>query len=538
MAAAIDATGQGPGDYVFMLNWFADPFLQIPGRDTLGALLVAKLQFGVQVRAILWKNPADASQNRDLAQLLNAGYVGSGDSVLRYLPNGTPAHSRRGGAAVVDDRLTRVELGVQLRVDPFTGAPMNAYNPVVMTPGSHHQKVLCVKAGDSLVAFCGGIDFNPDRVAMVYRTFHGAPLHDVHCRVVGPAASNLLQTFVDRWMDHPDARGLDAETGEPLRASPNDLDPSRQPSAGRVSVQVGRTFGAGPLMAGPGTLPGVPSTEHYAFAQSGETTARDLIKNAIAQAKKFIYIEDQYFVNWEATQALVQALQNGIAHLTIVLPHHSIGDLPGMVGHRRRCLKALKAAGDSRVRVFYKCGPGEKPGDYHTYVHSKLTIVDDVFAVVGSVNYNRRSWQFDSEICIGVYDPSTDRVLTNRFARWLRMRMWAEHLFGIVVPPSDAGSSPDLKDQYYAELFDGVAAGAHWQELLLLEARHAADKRAHTYDQSQYNSVATVRPYDTNFDDPPQEILPGSDLPVWKSLGGLLIDEAWDSLLDPGVPGS
>ncbi|HWL84335.1 MAG TPA: phospholipase D-like domain-containing protein, partial [Polyangiaceae bacterium] len=289
-------------------------------------------------------------------------------------------------------------------------------------------------------------------------------------------------------------------------------------------------FGQGPLMPG-ATLP--LDKRHYAFAPDGETTARSLIKNAILHAKKFIYLEDQYFVNWEATQALVHALNNGIKHLTIVVPHHAIGDLPGMVGHRRRCIKALRDAGGPRVRVFYKCGPGEKPGDYNTYVHSKVTIVDDEFAIVGSVNYNRRSWEHDSEICVGLYDPSSDQVLSLRFAHWLRMRLWAQHIFGVVVPPSAPEASDTQPwDDVYAELLDGVAAGVHWQELIMLEQAHA-DEGA-DYDQAKYNPIATVRPYETMRHDDPQEIelLP---VPIFGTLIEALAGDAiWDTFLDPG----
>ena len=41
------------------------------------------------------------------------------------------------------------------------------------------------------------------------------------------------------------------------------------------------------------------------------------------------------------------------------------------------------------------------------YVHSKLMIVDDVYAIVGSANINQRSLagNRDSEIAVGVWQP-------------------------------------------------------------------------------------------------------------------------------------
>ena len=47
---------------------------------------------------------------------------------------------------------------------------------------------------------------------------------------------------------------------------------------------------------------------------------------AIAAARRFIYIEDQYLVNPEASEALIRAIPH-IAHLTILIPHSDISDL-------------------------------------------------------------------------------------------------------------------------------------------------------------------------------------------------------------------
>jgi phosphatidylserine/phosphatidylglycerophosphate/cardiolipin synthase-like enzyme len=200
-----------------------------------------------------------------------------------------------------------------------------------------------------------------------------------------------------------------------------------------------------------------------------------------------------------------------------------------------------------RVRVFYRCGPGQvigdpsqRHGDYHTYVHAKLTIIDDEFAVVGTVNYNRRSWYWDTEISLGIYDPSSDIVLTNRFAHWLRMRLWAEHLFGVRAPPSAPGAGVQPWDQYYAELFDPVASGERWVELIKLqqlwEAQNPGTDPA-TYNQGDYDTLAEVRPYDVHFNDYPQEVFPGPGIPVFTlPLAELMNAVAWDSLLDPGWP--
>jgi phosphatidylserine/phosphatidylglycerophosphate/cardiolipin synthase-like enzyme len=72
------------------------------------------------------------------------------------------------------------------------------------------------------------------------------------------------------------------------------------------------------------------------------------------------------------------------------------------------------------------------------YVHSKVYIIDDVWANVSSDNFNTRSWTHDSELTAAVLDSERDpRAPTDpaglgdgarRFARELRIAMLREHL--------------------------------------------------------------------------------------------------------------
>src|ERR1019366_1532813 len=72
------------------------------------------------------------------------------------------------------------------------------------------------------------------------------------------------------------------------------------------------------------------------------------------------------------------------------------------------------------------------------YVHAKVGIVDDVWASVGSDNLNRRSWTHDSELACAVIDSELDDRMprdpgglgdgSRKFARDLRLSLWAEHL--------------------------------------------------------------------------------------------------------------
>ena len=83
------------------------------------------------------------------------------------------------------------------------------------------------------------------------------------------------------------------------------------------------------------------------------------------------------------------------------------------------------------------------------YVHTKMTVVDDLYAIVGSANINDRSLlgNGDTELAAVVMDTAeaamTDmgqgiRCVTRKFARELRIKLWKKHL-GMLVDESTTG---------------------------------------------------------------------------------------------------
>ena len=86
------------------------------------------------------------------------------------------------------------------------------------------------------------------------------------------------------------------------------------------------------------------------------------------------------------------------------------------------------------------------------YIHSKLLIVDDAVAIVGTANINDRSLtgNGDTEIAAVVVDTEgvelrdlgspTVKVQTRKFARELRQQLWKKH-FGFMVDSTEKESS-------------------------------------------------------------------------------------------------
>ena len=59
-----------------------------------------------------------------------------------------------------------------------------AGHPGVHSLGSHHHKILIVYGDEGLIGFCGGVDLDKNRLGY---------LHDVHLRVLGGSAKELLK---------------------------------------------------------------------------------------------------------------------------------------------------------------------------------------------------------------------------------------------------------------------------------------------------------------------------------------------------------
>lgn len=124
-------------------------------------------------------------------------------------------------------------------------------------------------------------------------------------------------------------------------------------------------------------------------------------------------------------------------HIIAVVPRYpdkdGVSRWPSLVG-REQAITVCRAAGGDRFAIYDLENPSGTP----VYVHAKVVVIDDVWAMIGSDNLNRRSWTHDSELSCAVLDEDVDpreprdpaelgdhaRV----FARDLRLRLWREHL--------------------------------------------------------------------------------------------------------------
>ncbi len=290
---------------------------------------------------------------------------------------------------------------------------------------SHHQKIVVV---DDAVAFVGGIDLtksrwdtvehkarDPRRVDPLGRSY--PPRHDVQMVVAGPAAAALGDLVRERW------HRATGQRLKPHEKKDNDPWPSDL-SADLENVRVG-----------------IARTDSAHEERKEIREVENLYCDAIAAARRHIYIENQYFTSEKIAEALAARLQEEDGpEVVLVLPRQCPGWLEESImgALRSRLLKRLKKRDrHERLRAYYPIVP--ELGDEHVIVHAKLMVVDDRLVRVGSANLSNRSMGLDTECDLAVEalgEERTEKAITN-----FRNQLLAEHLEVSVDAVADSMST-------------------------------------------------------------------------------------------------
>ncbi len=390
------------GDLLYFVDWRGDPYEQLTAipEQSVSATFAAAARRGVDVRGLLWRSHWRA-----------VGF-----------------HSRRA-------RLLGVE------INDAGGQCLRDMR--VRTGGAHHQKFAVLRhAGDPSrdVAYVGGIDLCHSRrddashegdpqTRDMPEVFGPTPAwHDVHVAITGPAVYDVETSFRERWQDstpltvNPGRRLSSRLQGEQLHPTtlPEQSAPPPARAGATEAVQVLRTY---PKIRPVG----------YDFAPQGERSIRAGNAKAVRLARGLIYVEDQYLWSREVGEHFGAALaENPDLRLIAVIPIHPDArgalSLPAQLYGRKLAMDVLLAAGGDRVAVY---GLTSEAG-FPIYVHSKVCVIDDIWASVGSDNFNRRSWSSDSELACAVQDTRTTKgdaqAPCEAFAPRLRRELVAEHL--------------------------------------------------------------------------------------------------------------
>ena len=225
----------------------------------------------------------------------------------------------------------------------------------------NHRKLVII---DGRVGYIGGMNI-ADRYVDGGKNF--AMWRDLHLRVRGPVVGALQQSFVIDWnfMGGPI---LDEEAGS--------------------TVATERPAGMQLVVGGP-------------TSQWMNMTL--IFQQAIASARKCIYIQTPYFIPSEGLLHALQVAALGRIDVRLMLPLRSDSDMLRWASssYIRECMRA-------GIKVYlYEKG----------MLHSKAIIVDDDFSTVGSTNFDFRSFEHNFEANVLIYSHEFNSRLKGLFLR-------------------------------------------------------------------------------------------------------------------------
>lgn len=243
-----------------------------------------------------------------------------------------------------------------------------------------HRKIVVV---DGRTGFTGGINVTDEQNERLRRD----AFRDLHVRVEGDAVRGLQVLFVEDWAYATGQRDFISSVARAM--------PRRQP--GPVSAQV---LGSGP--------------------DSPWEAIHRLHVGAIHAAASRVWLATPYFVPGEAAMMALTSAALGGLDVRVLVPKCSDSRL--VTWAARSYFDELLAAG---VRV-YEYGP--------RMLHTKALLVDDEFALIGSANFDNRSFRLNFELSMLFHDAAIAAELAALF----------EH---------DLGQAPRVRDDRHRPLF-------------------------------------------------------------------------------------
>jgi len=223
--------------------------------------------------------------------------------------------------------------------------PLRRLYPRWMPRRRDHRKVLVV---DGTVGFTGGLNIGDEY--NVGREGTGTPWRDTHVQLEGPAVQDLEAVFLESWFR---ADGTDLPWAEVLGTAPAPLGNER------VAV--------------------VPDGPSYR-----RRVVRDLIVLALHSGREHVRLASPYLApDGKVLAAMRHAARRGIG-VSLLLAGHT--DHPVLRRATRALLPQLLASG---VHVY----------EHHrAMLHAKTTVIDRHWALVGTSNLDRQSFQHSYEV--------------------------------------------------------------------------------------------------------------------------------------------
>jgi len=224
-----------------------------------------------------------------------------------------------------------------------------------------HRKLLVV---DGEIAFTGGMNI---RRGHLIREEPPYPVRDIQFRVRGPVVAQLLQIFIEDW-SFCGGPALEGEAWTPVETA--------------VGSMVARTIADG------------PDEDHDRL--------RWAYLSALASARRSVRILTPYFLpDQSMTEALAVASYRGV-RVDVVIP--------------RRCnlFFVQWAVWGQLLPIIETCRVWLSPAPFD---HSKLMLVDEEWVLLGSGNWDPRSYRLNFELDVEVYDERFAQRLADEVDR-------------------------------------------------------------------------------------------------------------------------
>lgn len=219
-----------------------------------------------------------------------------------------------------------------------------------------HRKILVI---DGRVAYTGGINIADEYINRKERFGHWK---DGGCRIVGSAVGAMVRLFLANY--DLTSRNVSAIDDYLASVRPTESD-------GGYYIP----FGSGP------------------YPIYTRSTGKDAFIDLINQAQSYVYITTPYLIiDFDLTEALCHAAKRGV-DVKIVTPH--IPDKKLVYLMTKSAYPHLMKSGVS----IYEYTPG--------FIHEKLVVADDLYAVVGTINFDYRSLAHHFENAVWMYGTPT-----------------------------------------------------------------------------------------------------------------------------------
>ena len=230
-------------------------------------------------------------------------------------------------------------------------------NPKLSTVHNNrdHRKICVI---DGRVAYTGGINIADEYINKKMRFGHWK---DGGVRISGDVALGFVKLYLQNWQYN---LGACEDVSEFLQ-------PCTQGESEPLSREYFIPFGSGPNPIYP------------------RSVGKEVFLNIIDQAQRYVYITTPYLViDFELTESLRNAAYSGV-DVRLVTP--GIADKKTVKVMTKSAYPYLMAAG---VKI-YEYTPG--------FIHEKLVVSDDVYSVIGSINFDYRSLAHHFECAVWMY---------------------------------------------------------------------------------------------------------------------------------------